>query len=243
MPKIPKTGPKSPQSGVGAIGEPGSSSSQVGSQVSQNTLKIQGETRIDGLVDAIRTNRADRPTAPVKEKYDVHSEASFVTPDLRGQMRSIGQVEAARGEYVEYTVKNRVDPSRDGPIYQFKISRDKGVIINEVSYASRDNLGDDVIRFSEQLYAGWADVGATNNIGLMVQRNIQNDATRALFPAGNGKATINPGTDEYKKIVGSANGRPFARFLEDHHQVLGDKQITKIELHGGSRPNIYFFIG
>ena len=230
-----------------AAGGAGSSSSKSGAELSLDELKTRGQTEIDALDNAIKTKAPDR-VAPgsLRDKYHVQDELMPATPDLRNLMAQSGRSADRKDAYFEYTirVKNTEDPAKaDGDIIsQLKFSKDKGVFINEVSYSSRDTLGDDRMFLSDQQYAAWVDKSGNNRLTLMIQRNIQNDATLKAFPA-NGKASYGPETDGYKQIMGSDNGRPFARFLRDYHGALGDKKVTRIDVYGGSRNSILFIVG
>ena len=203
-------------------------------------MKARGDTQINAINDAIRTNQADKPTEPLKDKYDVDQVSFNTDPYLRSQISQSGQIAAKDDRYVEYSIKNKGEPKA---LSIFQISRDRGVIVNDHSFTSNETLGDDRMYFSDQLYAAWAEQRAAANLNMMAQRSVVNKDTRKIFGTGNARSTLRPGDAKFSQVMGSDNGRPFARFLAHHHQALGDKRVLRIEVFGESKLNIFFVIG
>ncbi|KAK4697492.1 hypothetical protein P7C71_g598, partial [Lecanoromycetidae sp. Uapishka_2] len=209
-------------------------------------LQSRGDTATSNLDTAISQNTADKNVPDFTKLYSVTpATGEKATPDLGVLLRPLNKNPRST-TYTESTVINKVGGDPKNPILQLKVSTDQGVMINEVSYANRDSLNPKT-RWSDMAYQSWSqDPSKAPELDMVIQRNIQNDDTNNAI---NGFHTANkikdnqpgtwaPGSDQYRALMGSDNGRPIAYLLTDHHQALGNKKVTSIITYaqGKTRP-------
>lgn len=206
-------------------------------------LRTRGETATANLSKAITRNTPDKNAAVFEEVYRVKSiQGARATPDLRVVLRPLNK-NSRSNTYTEYSVINKDQSDPDTPILQLKVSGIQGTIINEVSYLKKDTLPiDEKIRWSDQAFQSWQREGGNPRLNLVIQRNIQNDATNKAITQFHAAHCIGknvpgiwlPGSDEYNALMGSDNGRPVAYMLQDHHRALGDRKVTSITTYAQS---------
>lgn len=249
--ETPHEGPSGPKPAPVVVGTAGGEAGGAGGRASRSfdELKTSGVKYTGELDTAISENTADKVIggAGLTERYSVDIGAKGKAfPDVRS---AFGGTQSRT--FSEWTVRNKAnkdgtpltstelqDPMRI--ISQFSISKEEGILVNDVSFADRDALqgSADYMRFSDQC----ADALKQSNMGkdmkFMMQRHVTNADTKAAVSktyADNGwalsqKKTFGPDTDLFKGIMGSDNGRPFVYLLKDNHQYLGNKKVGSIEV-------------
>ena len=222
----------------------------VPSSSSTKTLQEKGIEAENALDHAIADNAPDTPNRDIFAYYDTDQKDFSVTPDVRTILAHAGAPPPARGDkYQEFTVSTKKDlpgVPAGKKISEFSICHEKGYLVNDYSY-NYDKADRTRIYFSDQMFSAWVKVGGGTGLRALIQRNIQNDDTRALvagfgIKAGSSKS-YEKGSKEFADILGSANGLPFVRMLTDHHTHFGDQKIVKIIVFPGSRINILFILG
>lgn len=214
-------------------------------------LQARGDTAIENLNNAIIQNTPDQNAANFKNVYKVSDvKAMRAAPDLGPILRDAalpgGSKNPRSGTYTEYTVINKVGGDPRDPILDLEVSGDQGTMINEVSYANKDNLPQGQrIHWSDQAFQAWNLEEGNPRLDLVIQRNIRNDDTNNAIQQFHTASKLRnnqpgvwlPGSAQYKALMGTDNGRPVARMLQDHHQAFGNKRVTKITTYatGGSR--------
>lgn len=259
--KLPKIGsPKlkpgdgsKPGAGAASGGAIGAEGGTIG--VSSSTTKSYAQMLDDGpkytgeLDTAITQNTADKViTGPgILDRYHVRI---FNAEPAAIELRPYIQGDAKADTFVRYRLMNKNDA--DGNVIppekleeeanvftQISVSKERGTIVNEYSYASKDTLkatGGEM-RFSDQCFQAWEKEGGGDGLNTLIQFKVENKAAKDAMVKGHRDKKVplsrpqtwGPGDDTYRAITGSDNGRPYIYMLKDHHTALGNKKVTEIQ--------------
>ena len=265
----PKPGEGKPEGGSGGggaigTGEGGAIGAGSGTTKTYADLLVDGQKYTGELDAAITSKEADKVIdgPDIFQRYFVHKfpaepAADPIKPFLEGDVQA--------ETFVRYRLANKQDKNGEpvpedqleletNVITQMSVSKDRGTIVNEYSYAEKDtlkDLGQNPMRFSDQCFQAWEKEGGTNGLTTLVQYKVVNEAAKDAIIRGHrdrGKPlsraqTWGPEDDTYKALTGSDNGRPFIYLLKDHHNALGDKKVTEIHTVGAPDAIIWYKLG
>lgn len=193
------------------------------------------------------------PDVPAKGNIEHHYEV-VVAPQRKAGPDLNQMVSDSRAQvYTQYTINNALNPDPQKPITMMMVSNEQKTIINDVSYANRDETPTDhKLRWSDQAFQAWSKESGTNGLEKVIQRNVVNDDTKAAMVKAHRDANLPakskghwlPGSDAYDALLGSDNGRPTVYMLQQHHHALGDRKVTSIDTYPllGGRTRAYMVI-
>ena len=207
---------------------------------SYDTLKSDGDKYTGNLNNAIAQHS---PDAPPKGDIDTIYEVVRDTQQKAGpDLNPIPQVSDTRAlVYSQYSISNKGDKSNSNPITRVMVSRDQGVIINDISYADKDTTqpASSKVKWSDQAFQAWTKEGGNQPLKSVIQRSVVNPDTNNAMVKAHTDAKLGPkavghwlpGSDAYKALLGTDNGRPTVNMLQFHHNALGNLKVTSIDTY------------